>query len=90
MIKIVPDPPRPLIHTPYFSIHSDISPHDALTQARELIRAVAQTIDEHCRAHAGEPDLSRLAHTAQAAESAAILLQHASERMSAEGKSHER
>ncbi|SUD66397.1 Uncharacterised protein [Pseudomonas putida] len=30
MKKIVPDPPRPLISTPYFTIHSDISPPDAI------------------------------------------------------------
>jgi hypothetical protein len=90
MKKIVPDPPRCLIQTPYFSVHSDISPEDAIIHGAELIRGVAETIDEHCRVHAGEPGLNTLANAAFAAESALILFQHAVASMSDEvGSAHE-
>ncbi|WP_060512257.1 hypothetical protein [Pseudomonas sp. NBRC 111124] len=90
MKKIVPDPPRYLIQTPYFSVHSDISSEDAITHGAELIRGVAETIDEHCRLHAGEPGLNTLANAAFAAESALILFLHALASMSdEEGQAHE-
>ncbi|UTL90830.1 hypothetical protein [Pseudomonas fluorescens] len=90
MKKIVPDPPHLLIQTPYFSVHSDISSEDAITHGAELIRGVAETIDEHCRLHAGEPGLNTLANAAFAAESALILFQHALASMSdEEGQAHE-
>ncbi|MFJ4056570.1 hypothetical protein OSW16_25535 [Pseudomonas putida] len=77
MKKIVPDPPRPLITTPYFTIHSDISPTDAIAHAGELLRAVVETLDDHCRDHAGEPGLNLLANANHAAYSAYVLIQHA-------------
>ncbi|MDZ3994874.1 hypothetical protein [Pseudomonas sp. Teo4] len=82
MKKIVPDPPRRIINTPYFSIHSDITPHDALAHASELMRGVAETIDEHCRIHAGEPGLNMLTNAAHATESARALAEHALTRIS--------
>ena len=81
MKKIVPDPPRPLITTPYFSIHSDISPIDAIAHALELMRVVAETIDNHCRDHAGKPGLHLLVNAAHAADSACVLVQHAKRRL---------
>ncbi|QHG68078.1 hypothetical protein [Pseudomonas putida] len=90
MKKIVPDPPHLLIQTPYFSVHSDISPEDAVTHGAELIRGVAETIDEHCRHHAGEPGLNTLTNAAFAAESALILFHHAVASMrDEEGQTHE-
>lgn len=74
MIKIVPDPPRA---TPYFSIHSDIPPTDALAHASELLRGVAETIDEHCRTHSGESGLSMLGNAAHASETSRALIEHA-------------
>ncbi|WP_438280931.1 hypothetical protein [Pseudomonas alabamensis] len=44
MKKIVPDPPSNLITTPYFSIHSEIIPPDALAHASELLRGVEETL----------------------------------------------
>jgi len=90
MKKIVPDPPHLLIQTPYFSVHSDISPEDAITHGAELIRGVADTIDEHCRIHAGEAGLNTLANAACAVDSALILFQHALASISDEkGQAHE-
>lgn len=77
MKKIVPDPPHPLVQTPYFSVHSDNSPEDAFVHGIELMRGVVETIDEHCRLHAGEPGLTTLANAASAVDSALILFQHA-------------
>lgn len=74
MIKIVPDPPRA---TPYFSIHSDMPPTDALAHASELLRGVAETIDEHCRTHSGESGLSMLGNAARASETSRALIEHA-------------
>lgn len=74
MIKIVPDPPRA---TPYFSIHSDMPPTDALAHASELLRGVAETIDEHCRTHSGESGLSMLGNAAHASETSRALIEHA-------------
>ena len=86
MKKIVPDPPHLLIQTPYFSVHSDISAEDAITHGAELVRGVADTIDEHCRIHAGEPGLNMLANAAYAVDSALILFQHALASLSDEGE----
>nr|WP_314618214.1 hypothetical protein [uncultured Pseudomonas sp.] len=74
MIKIVPDPPRA---TPYFSIHSDMPPTDALAHASDLLRGVAETIDEHCRTHSGESGLSMLGNAAHASETSRALIEHA-------------
>jgi len=82
MKKIVPDPPRPLITTPYFSIHRDISPTVAIAHALELMRVVAQTLDNHCREHAGSPGLNLLANATHAADSACVLVAHAKRRLS--------
>lgn len=78
MKKIVPDPPRPkLVANPYFSIHSDMPPPDALAHASELLRGVAETIDEHCRTNAGEPGLNMLSNAAHASETSIALIEHA-------------
>ncbi|BBH48178.1 hypothetical protein [Pseudomonas sp. KU43P] len=74
MKKIVPDPPR---SSPYFSIHSDMPPPDALAHASELLRGVAETIDEHCRTHSGESGLSMLGNAAHASETSRALIEHA-------------
>ncbi|QQE83847.1 hypothetical protein [Pseudomonas putida] len=81
MKKIVPDPPRPLISTPYFTIHSDISPPDAIAHAGQLLRVVVETLDDHCRDHVGEPGLNLLANANHAAYSAYVLIQHAKGRL---------
>lgn len=78
MKKLVPDPPRlPVIATPYFSIHSNMPTPDALAHASELLRGVAETIDEHCRTHAGEPGLNMLSNAAHACETSRALIEHA-------------
>ncbi|OCT32874.1 hypothetical protein [Pseudomonas putida] len=82
MKKIVPDPPRlKLINTPYFSIHADLIPPDALAHASELLRGVSETLDEHCRSMAGTSGLNMLANAAHAAETARALIEHALKRM---------
>ena len=82
MKKLVPDPPRlKLIHNPYFSIHTDMTPPDALAHASELLRGVAETIDEHCRTYAGVPGLHMLSNAAHSAETARALIEHALNRM---------
>lgn len=78
MKKIVPDPPRiKLLNNPFFSLHSDLLPHDALAHASELLRGVAETIDEHCRAHAGLQGFNMLSNAAHASETARALVEHA-------------
>ncbi|MCI0911757.1 hypothetical protein [Pseudomonas putida] len=78
MKKIVPDPPRSkLLTNPYFSIHTDMPPPDALAHASELLRGIAETIDEHCRTHAGEPGLCMLSNAEHACETSRALIEHA-------------
>ncbi|WDY57755.1 hypothetical protein [Pseudomonas sp. PSKL.D1] len=85
MKKIVPDPPRhTFINTPFFSIHSEISPPDALAHACELMRGVIDTIDDYCQLHAGEPGLNILSNAAHATDSARVLAEHALARISRE------
>ncbi|HKS11587.1 MAG TPA: hypothetical protein VJS90_00980 [Pseudomonas sp.] len=81
MKKIVPDPPFKLITSPYFSIHSDLIPPDALALASELLRGVTQTIDEHCRSRAGEGGLGMLSNASHSAETARSLIEHALNRL---------
>lgn len=81
MKKLVPDPPLTLVTNPYFSIHSDLIPPDALALASELLRGVAQTIDEHCRSQAGERGLGMLSNAAHSAETARALVEHALNRL---------
>ena len=85
MKKIVPDPPRRKpITTPFFTVQSDMYPPDALAHVSELLRGVIETIDEHCRAHAGEPGLNILGNAAHATDSARVLAEHALARISAD------
>lgn len=82
MKKLVPDPPRlKLVSNPYFTLHSDLIPPDALALASELMRGVAETIDEYCRASAGIPGLQMLANAAYSAETAQALTEHALKRL---------
>ncbi|CAG8865205.1 hypothetical protein PS627_01157 [Pseudomonas fluorescens] len=81
MKKIVPDPPFKLITSPYFSIHSDIIPPDALALASELLQGIAQTIDEHCRSQAGKRGLGMLSNASHSAETARALVEHALARL---------
>jgi hypothetical protein len=81
MKKIVPDPPFKLITSPYFSIHSDLIPPDALALASELMRGVAQTIDEHCHSQAGERGMGMLSNASHSAEIARALVEHALNRL---------
>ena len=81
MKKIVPDPPFKLITSPYFSIHSDLIPPDALALASELMRGVAQTIDEHCHSQAGERGMGMLSNASHSAEMARALVEHALNRL---------
>jgi len=81
MKKLVPDPPR--ITTPYFSIQSHLLPADALAHASELLRGISETLDEHCRLHAGEPSLNRLANAAHSTDMARALVEHALARLDA-------
>lgn len=57
MKKLVPDPPRRPINTPFFTPESDIYPPLALAHVIELLRGVIETLDEHCRSHAGDAGL---------------------------------
>lgn len=85
MNKIVPDPPRQkILHTPFFSIHSDITPPDALVYAAELLCGMIDTLDEYCHLHAGEPGLNILGNAAHATDSARVLAEHALARINAE------
>ncbi len=77
MKKVVPDPPSKLITTPYFSIHSDMIPPDALAHASELLRGVEDSLDEYLRRHAGEPGLNTLANALHSTEMARVLVEHA-------------
>lgn len=77
MKKIVPDPPHLLVQNPFITAYSDITPEDALHNAYDLMRGVADTIDEHCRLHAGKRGLPTLASASQAVDAALILFQHA-------------
>ena len=78
MKKIVPDPPRQkILNSPFFSIHSDITPPDALIYACELLGGVADTLDQYCHLHAGEPGLNILGNAAHATDSARVLAEHA-------------
>jgi hypothetical protein len=81
MKKLVPDPPFKLITHPYFSIHSDLIPPDALALASELMRGVAQTIDEHCRSLANEQGAGMLSNASHSAEMARALVEHALNRL---------
>jgi len=57
MKKLVPDPPLRPINTPFFTPESDIYPPLALAHVIELLRGVIETLDEHCRSHAGDAGL---------------------------------
>ncbi|CAG8870089.1 hypothetical protein PS627_03845 [Pseudomonas fluorescens] len=81
MKKLVPDPPFKLITHPYFSIHSDLIPPDALALASELLHGIAQTIDEHCRAQSGERGIGMLSNASHSAETARALVEHALNRL---------
>lgn len=81
MKKIVPDPPLKLICNPYFSVHSDLIPPDALALASELLSGVTQTLDEHCRSRAGEQGLGMLSNAAHSADMARTLVEHALARL---------
>lgn len=81
MKKLVPDPPFKLITHPYFSIHSDLIPPDALALASEILRGVVQTIDEHCCSQAGERSLGMLSNASHSTETARALVEHALSRL---------
>ncbi|QCI12194.1 hypothetical protein E6B08_12855 [Pseudomonas putida] len=77
MKKLVPDPPhRKSPRTPFFTVQSDMYPPDALAHTSELLRGVAETIDEHCRARAGEPGMGMLSNAMHATEVAHELVEH--------------
>ncbi len=82
MKKIVPDPPhyatpRKIITTPYFTIHSDLTPPDSLAYASELLRGIFETTDGYCYAHANEPGQGMLVNVLHSAETAKALIEHA-------------
>lgn len=82
MKKIVPDPPRrKSITTPFFTVQADMYPLDALAHVSELLRGVIETIDEHCRARAGEPGLNMLSNAMHASEIAHSLVAHVHDRL---------
>ncbi|MFK0311983.1 hypothetical protein ACIQUF_12145 [Pseudomonas sp. NPDC090233] len=82
MKKHVPDPPsRKPITTPFFTHQSDMNPPDALAHVSELLRGVIETIDEHCRARAGEHGLSMLSNAMHATEIAHSLVEHVHDRL---------
>ena len=88
MKKIVPDPPltctpRPIITTPYFSIHSDLLPSDSLVYASELMLGVLDTLDEYCRARANEAGQGMLVNVLHSADIARGLVEHALARLQA-------
>lgn len=51
-------------------------PPDALAHVSELLRGVIETIDEHCRARAGEPGLNMLLNAMHTSEIAHSLVEH--------------
>ncbi|MBA1202975.1 hypothetical protein G7009_14620 [Pseudomonas capeferrum] len=86
MKKIVPDPPHSvnplkIIATPYFSIHSEMIPPDALAYASELIRGLEETLDEYCRSHAGESGKYMLGNAMDSVEMAQALIEHSLSRL---------
>jgi len=82
MKKIVPDPPRRKpITTPFFTVQADMYPPDALAHVSELLRGVIETIDEHCRARAGEPGMNMLSNAMHASEIAHSLVEHVHARL---------
>ncbi|BBH45224.1 hypothetical protein [Pseudomonas sp. KU43P] len=82
MNKIVPDPPRRKpVTTPFFTVQSDMYPPDALAHVSELLRGVIETLDEHCRARAGEYGLSMLGNAMHASEIAYTLVEHVHTRL---------
>ncbi|MDF2490051.1 MAG: hypothetical protein K0S77_2673 [Pseudomonas sp.] len=81
MKKIVPDPPANLITTPYFSIHSEMIPPDALAHASELLRGAEDTLDQYRREHGAEPGLNMLANVLHSTEMARVLVEHALQKM---------
>ena len=72
MKKRVPDPPRFL---PYFTLQTDLPTPDALAHASQLLRGVSETLDEHCRLHAGDLGLHMLSNAAYAADMARALIE---------------
>lgn len=73
----IPDPPRKLIHTPYLSIHGDLSPEDALAYAAQLLQSIEDTLDEYCMASAGTLGVGMLIGAAHCARNGQALLVHA-------------
>ncbi|WP_426809139.1 hypothetical protein ABOC32_24005 [Pseudomonas sp. WOUb67] len=69
MKKLVPDPPRRPINTPFFTVKSDIYPPVALAHVIELLRGVIETLDEHCRSHACDAGLGNALHATEIAHS---------------------
>lgn len=67
MKKLVPDPPRRPINTPFFTPKSDIYP--SLAHVTELLRGVIETLDEQCRNHAGDAGLGNALHATEIAHS---------------------
>lgn len=72
MKKRVPDPPR---FIPYFTLQTDLPTPDALAHASQLLRGVSETLDEHCRLHAGDLGLHMLSNAAYAADMARALIE---------------
>ena len=81
MKKIVPDPPRTLIATSHFTIHSDLTPPDALAYSSELLRGIHETTDEYCRSHFSEPGQGMLVNVLHSAEMAKALVEHALDKL---------
>lgn len=73
--KPVPDPP---IHLPpkppFYTIHGETTPLEAIEHAHRLISGVAATIDEHCRLYPREPGIEVLANVIHIADWGSSLL----------------
>ncbi|RYZ20035.1 MAG: hypothetical protein EOO16_18080 [Chitinophagaceae bacterium] len=78
MKKLVPDPPRQdFIQLPSFSLHPNVTTSEILAHASELLRGVAETIEQHRRVHPYHAGLNMLANAAHTADASRVLIDYA-------------
>lgn len=78
MKKLVPDPPRQdFTQLSSFSLHSNVTTSEILAHASELLLGVAETIDQHRRAHPYQAGLNMLANAAHTTDASRALIDYA-------------
>ncbi len=78
MKKLVPDPPcQDSTQRSSFSLHSHVPASEILAHASELLRSVAETIDQHRRAHPYHAGLNMLENAAHTADASRVLIDYA-------------